>query len=230
MFAREARDALASMRFLDLSPDAMRIPALPGQLVLGDRGENLSAVLQDICATPERKSSLVKWVRELTPVDVIDFEFVPDQTGRVLVTLIEGNSRRTSAYSASDGTLRFLAMVAAFLGPEPARLYFFEELETGLHPTRLYLLLQLIERQVRSGASQVIATTHSPQLLAFLDPRAVEDAILAYRKEGDPRQMLVRLMDLPGARQLFAEKNVSRLYAGGWLEDAIAFAPEAQHP
>lgn len=225
-FARETLDALASMRFLDLSPDAMRLPSLPGQLVLGDRGENLSSVLQDICSDQDRKAALVKWVRELTPLDVTDFRFVPDQAGRLLVALVEANGRETSAYSASDGTLRFLAMVAAFLGEEPARLYFFEELETGLHPTRLHLLLQLIESQVRAGSSQVIATTHSPQLLAFLTAATIEDALVTFRKEGEPSQHLRRLTELPDAKRLFSEKNLSRLYAAGWIEDAIAFSNE----
>jgi len=34
-------------------------------------------------------------------VDVTDFEFVPDQTGRILVNLIEADGNRTSAYSAN---------------------------------------------------------------------------------------------------------------------------------
>lgn len=223
---REALGALSSMRFLDLSPDAMRLPSLPGQLVLGDRGENLSSVLQEICSKEERKAALIKWVRELTPLDVTDFRFIPDHAGRLLVTLVEGNGRETSAYSASDGTLRFLAMVAAFLGGEPARLYFFEELETGLHPTRLHLLMQLIESQVRAGSSQVIATTHSPQLLAFLATSTIDDALVAYRREGEDSQHLRRLCDLPDARRLFHEQHLSRLYAAGWLEDAIAFSEE----
>ena len=132
---------------------------------------------------------------------------------RFLHGIARGYTLAEITYSASDGTLRFLAMVAAFLGPEPARLYFFEELETGLHPTRLHLLLQLIEGRVQAGASQVIATTHSPQLLAFLAPATVADAILAYRKEGDPQQSLVRLNELPGAGELFDQQNVSRLFA-----------------
>jgi len=87
---RQAMSALASMRFLDLSPEAMRLPSLPGQTVLGDRGENLSSVLQAICEKPELKQALVDWVRELTPLDASEFDFPPDQTGRILLTLVEG--------------------------------------------------------------------------------------------------------------------------------------------
>lgn len=221
--AQATIDALSSMRFLDLSPDAMRMPSLPGQEVLGDRGENLSSVLQAICDEPAQKEAALEWIRELTPLDVIDFEFAPDQTGRVLVTLVEANGQRTSAYSASDGTLRFLAMIAAMLGGKPARCYFFEELENGIHPTRLHLLLQLTEQQVSRGRTQVIATTHSPQLLSFLSREAQENAALIYRLEGAPDARIKRIVDIPEARRVIDEQDLSRLHGTGWLEDAVAF-------
>jgi hypothetical protein len=214
-------DVLRSMRFLDLSPDAMRIPSLPGQNVLGDRGENLSSVLQAICKNPMRKRALTAWLRELTPLDVADFEFPSDQTGRVLVSLVEEGGVKTSAYSASDGTLRFLAMIAAFLGPDSAHFYFFEELETGLHPTRLHLLLSLVEQQTRRREAQVVATTHSPQLLAFLSRDTLECASLTYRLSGTPEQRVRRILDIPEARRLVDAQDAAKLFASGWLEDAV---------
>ncbi len=161
-FVHETIAALNSMRFLDLALDAMRRPSLPGQTVLGDRGENLSSILQAICEDPQQKKALVEWIRELTPMDAVDFEFIADQTGRILMTLVEENGSRISAYSASDGTLRFLAMIAALLGPEPARFYFFEELDNGLHPARLHLLLQLAAQKTSEGTVQMVTTTHYP--------------------------------------------------------------------
>lgn len=70
------------MRFLDLVPSRMREPAFPGQTVLGDRGEHLPTVLQTICEDPHRKETLVKWLRELTPMDVRDLDFPTDPSGR----------------------------------------------------------------------------------------------------------------------------------------------------
>ncbi len=95
-------------RFLDPKPDLMRKPAFPGQTVLGVNGENPPAVLQEICADEERKEVLSQWLRELTPMDVSDFEFPLDpNTGLVQLVILETNGRRTSAYSASYGSLRF---------------------------------------------------------------------------------------------------------------------------
>lgn len=226
--ARQALSALGSMRFLDLSPEAMRLPSIPGQTVLGDRGENLSSVLHAICEKPELKRALVEWVRELTPLDASDFDFPSDQTGRILLTLVEGNGQRTSAYSASDGTLRFLAMIAALLGTQPARFYFFEELENGIHPTRLNLLLALIEQKVAVGKIQMVATSHSPQLLGYLGTEARESASLIYRLADEAEGRIRRIMDIPEASRVLLGHEISRLHASGWLEDAVAFAEERE--
>jgi predicted ATPase len=221
--ARAALRALESMRFLDLDPDAMRRPSVPGQTILGDRGENLSSVLQAICENPTMKQALAAWIRELTPMDASDFEFPSDQTGRILASLVEKSGQRTSAYSASDGTLRFLAMIAALIGPEPARFYFFEELDNGIHPTRLHLLLQLIERKVTEGTIQMVASSHSPQLLAALSRDALESASLVYRFADENEAHIRRLLDLPEAQRVVEMQDTSRLLSSGWLEDAVAF-------
>ena len=168
-WAERVAQTLADMRFLDLSPDRMRQPAFPGQNVLGDSGENLPSVLKEICENERRKRTLAEWTRALTPMDVHDFEFPTEPTtGRVQLVLVERNSNRVSAYSASDGTLRFLAMLAALLGTNPARLYVFEEIDNGIHPSRQQLLIDLIEGQTAKGKYQVVTTTHSPDLIQLV--------------------------------------------------------------
>jgi predicted ATPase len=225
---RACLDILRSMRFLDLNPEVMRRASFPGQIVLGDRGENLSSVLQAICADPQRKRALVQWIQELTPMDAIDFEFPADQIGRVLVTLVEQHGQRTSAYSASDGTLRFLGMLAVLLGPESARLYCFEELENGIHPTRIDLLLQLIEQQAAQKNIQIVATTHSPQLLRLISPATLDYASLTYRLEGRPDAQIKRILDIPEARRIIEQHDLARLHESGWLENAVAFLEDEE--
>lgn len=222
-------EALRSMRFLDLDPDAMRQPSQPGQVILGDRGENLSSVLQAICGEPERKASLLEWVRSLTPMDAEDLDFVADFQGRVLVHLVEANGERVSAYSASDGTLRFLALVAALLSPDSGRLFFFEELDNGIHPTRLHLLLQLVTQACQQRHIQVIGTTHNPALLAFLDEEARKAALLVVRKEGDPASRVIPIDKLPDLTRILDTQDLGRLHTAGWLEDAALFS-ETESP
>ena len=229
-YARLALAELSSMRFLDLDPDALRRPSLPGQTILGDKGENLSSVLQGICTKPELKAALASWIAELTPMDATDFEFPADQQGRILVSLIERGGGHISAYSASDGTLRFLAMIAALLGPESSRFYFFEELDNGIHPARLHLLLGLIERQAERGTVQMVATTHSSELLALLDGKSLESASLVYRLPGSNEGRIVRILDIPGAADLIANQDLAKLHSTGWLEDAVYFSADEDGP
>lgn len=232
---RESMDAInllvnefAGIRFLEPDPDAMRRPSVSGSINLGEKGENLSAVLQDICSDSIRKQTLMTWLAELTPMDVVDFEFPSDLTGAVLAVLVERSGRKVSAYSASDGTLRFLAILAALLGRERGKCYFIEEIDNGLHPARLHLLVELIERQTAAGHVQVIASTHSPQLLDLLSPASREHASLIYRLPDSDDARITRIVDLPNAKDVLQSDSLAELHASGWLENAAAFGADPE--
>ena len=219
-------DAFASMRFLDLAPDSMRQPSFPGQTVLGDRGENLPSVLKALCTDPAHKDVLMQWTRELTPMDVEDLEFPLDPAGRVHLVLRERGGMTTTAFSASDGTLRFLAMLAALLGPDSAQLYFLEEIDNGIHPSRLSLLVDLIERQTAKGKTQVIATTHSPELLTIMGDSTFEHTSVVCRLEGAQDAVIRPVAKLGNAAKLRKTQGLGRLLTSGWIETAVTFSEE----
>lgn len=219
-------DAFKLMRFLDLNPDSMRLPSLPGQNILGEKGENLSSVLQYICNNSQTKEALIQWVEEFTPMEAVDFEFIQDQTGKILLNLVEKNNQKISAYSASDGTLRFLAIIANLLSGKPASFYFFEELENGIHPTRLNLLLQFIQRKVKEGNIQIIVTTHSSLLLDFLSEETLKYAHLTYRLENQNYAKITRILDIPEAEKIIKEQSLTRLHQAAWLENVMEFIDE----
>jgi len=66
----------------------------------------------------------------------------------------------------SDGTIRFMAILAQLLSPSPPPLICLEEPELGLHPDALALLATLL-RDV-STRTQLIVTTHSDVLVSAL--------------------------------------------------------------
>jgi len=221
---------LAEIRFLDLVPDLMRQPAFPGQLVLGDNGQNLPTILQDICSNTARKAVLIDWIRELTPMDVIDFEFpVNPQTGLVQLSLKTSSGSSISAYSASDGTLRFLAMLAALLSENSAGLYFFEEIDNGIHPARLRLLVDFLEKQTAKRGLQVVTTTHSPDLLSMMGDSTFEFTSVVYNRGDQAGSIIKNIPELPDISSLRKEQGLGRLHASGWMEDALEFtADEAE--
>ena len=215
---------LEHIRFLDFSPERMRDPSIPGAAMLGDNGENLPSVLEAICTDAQRGKNLMSWMQELTPMDVKDFDFSRDPSGRVHLQIVERNGRKVSAYSASDGTLRFLGILAALLGPNEGGLYFFEEIDNGIHPNRLWLLMDFIERQTAKGNIQVITTTHSPALLGWMNETTFEHTSVVYRDEYWADSVIRPIADLYNLRELRNSQGLGRLFTGGWLETALKFS------
>ena len=220
---------LDNMRFLEPSPDRLRQPAFPGQTVLGDSGDNLPTVLRKLCEDSARRDALLEWTRELTPMDVADFDFPVDATtGWVQLAIKEHDGRTVSAYSASDGTLRFLAMLATLLDDDTTGLHFFEEIDNGIHPSRLRLLVDLIESRTREKDIQVVTTTHSPELLAMVSDRTFGDTSVVCRRPETSDAVIRRVADLPNADELRHSQGLGRLHTSGWFEDAIYFEDDEE--
>ena len=178
--------------------------------------------MQAICADAKSKEALIEWTRELTPLDVVDMQF-PEVSleGKIQLQVVETGGREISAESASDGTLRFLAFAAALLGTEPARFYFFEEIENGIHPNRAHLLINLLRNSTRKGGIQVAGTTHSPALLNFLDEASLHDASLVYR--AGTVSKIRSFADIPALWQVAGKSRAGELHGSGWFENAAEF-------
>lgn len=77
-----------------------------------------------------------------------------------------GLLRPLKAAELSDGTLRYLLLVAALLSPRPPALMILNEPETSLHPDLLPALGRLVARA--AAHSQIILVSHAPDLVAAL--------------------------------------------------------------
>ncbi len=76
---------------------------------------------------------------------------------------VRWKTSETSAVDLSDGTLRFLFLLTVLASPNPADVIAIDEPEIGLHPAMLPIIAEyVVEAALRT---QVIFTTHSPQLL-----------------------------------------------------------------
>src|SRR5947208_8275222 len=83
----------------------------------------------------------------------------------------------------STGTLRILAILAALRHPKPPPLLVIEEVENGLDPRTLHLLVEEIRVAITGGITQVVLTTHSPYLLDLLD---LSQIVVVEREDGLP--------------------------------------------
>ena len=107
----------------------------------------------------------------------------------------DGLLRPLSAQELSDGTLRYLLLVAALLTPRPPPLMVLNEPETSLHPDLLPALGRLIAKA--SEHTQVWLVTHSNRLVASLE-RARECNSLALEKVlGQTRIIDQNMLDAP---------------------------------
>jgi predicted ATPase len=70
----------------------------------------------------------------------------------------------------SDGTIRFIAILATLLTPNPPPLVCIEEPEMGLHPDAMTLIAELLVEA--SERMQIIVTTHSDSLVSALTNHA----------------------------------------------------------
>ncbi len=65
----------------------------------------------------------------------------------------------------SGGTLRVLAILSQFVLPKKPPVLFIDEIENGLDPHTIGLILSLIQQEYHSKGMQVIVTSHSPYFL-----------------------------------------------------------------
>ncbi|HWG03841.1 MAG TPA: AAA family ATPase, partial [Beijerinckiaceae bacterium] len=78
-----------------------------------------------------------------------------------------GLLRPLKAAELSDGTLRYLLLIAALLSPRPPTLMILNEPETSLHPDLLAPLARLIARA--SERSQIVVVSHASALVSELE-------------------------------------------------------------
>jgi predicted ATPase len=89
------------------------------------------------------------------------------------------------SWRLSDGTLKFLCLLAVLLEPNPAPLICIEEPEVGLHPEAIQIVTEaLVEASERT---QLIVTTHSEALIDALSERP-EDVLITERDADNSTQ------------------------------------------
>lgn len=143
---------------------------------LHDGGDNLAVVLQDLDFKGVH-ARIQSYVREFCD----RFEDVKFRlNGPIAQTYIQesGLAEPLSAVRLSDGTLKFLCLLAVLLNPDIPPLICMEEPEVGLHPDAIKIVAEaLVDASERT---QLIVTTHSEALIDALSHRP-EDVLVCER-------------------------------------------------
>lgn len=99
-------------------------------------------------------------------------------SGSIHLYVDEGEGVRIPATRLSDGTLRYVCLLAILLHPEPPSMIAIEEPELGLHPDLMPTIARLLIDA--SSKTQLLVTTHSKALVDALTPRP--DAVIVCEK------------------------------------------------
>jgi predicted ATPase len=124
---------------------------------------NLGLFLNRLRRQPKAKAALLKGLRDLYD-GLTDFD-VSVEGGTVQIFFTEGDFA-IPATRLSDGSLRYLALLAILCDPVPPPLIGIEEPELGLHPDLLPKVADLLVEA--SQRTQLIVTTHSDVLVDAL--------------------------------------------------------------
>ena len=194
----QLRESIRGWRFYDhfrTDPDApVRQPQLGTRTpVLHHDGRDLAAALQTILevGNPE---ALHAAISDAFPGARLEIECVPG--GHFYIEFYqEGLLRPLSAAELSDGTLRYLLLVAALLTPRPPSTMVLNEPETSLHPDLLPALARLIIGA--SQHSQVWVVSHARRLIAALQQDPECNCIVLEKNLGQTEVVGQRMLDQP---------------------------------
>ena len=174
---------------------------------LNEGGANLALVLSHFQG--ENKRKLVAALQELFD-GIVDVN-CPVTGGTVSLFLEERDGRQIPASRLSDGTLRYLCLLAILLHPEPPSLVAIEEPELGLHPDLLPTLSDLLAQA--SERSQLIVTTHSDVLVDALTDKP-ESVVVCEKYAG---QTAMQRLDKDELTEWLEEYSLGDLWTSGQL-------------
>jgi predicted ATPase len=126
-------------------------------------GQNLIPVLKTLYEG-DFKDAIDSGMSAAFPDDYEELSFRETEPNRrQLYVRRKHGHREDSAADLSDGTIRFLLLLAILATPDPPPLIAIDEPESGLHPSMLAIIAEFAA--AAATRTQVILSTHSPQML-----------------------------------------------------------------
>lgn len=187
------------------------------QVRLDSDGQNLVAVLHTLYTTNrDFKKQLNTAMRAAFGREFEELEFPPAEDQRVQMRL-HWKSLKSAQSTAdiSDGTLRFLMLIAILASPASGDFIAIDEPETNLHPSMFPILADLAAEASRT--KQILLTTHSPEFLDALGPKQPTTTVVQ-NVEGETRLATVSGDDL---QKWLKRYSLGQLFESGELEALV---------
>jgi predicted ATPase len=167
---------------------------------------NLGLVLSRFGREMDPKARLLGELGKLYP-DVTDYHI--DVQGGTVQLFLQEEQFSIPATRLSDGTLRYLCLLAILCHPEPPPLICIEEPELGLHPDVVVSLAELL--QDAATRTQLIVTTHSDVLVDCLS-ETPEDVIVCEKQDG---QSVLRRLEAGTLHRWLEKYTLGELWRRG---------------
>jgi predicted ATPase len=182
------KDFIRNWQFVSLMPQNMgserRQNLTTSHIKLEKDGSNIAEYLLDIKRRdPQAFEGIINTLQLVLPYSQDLQVALRSELERTVYLQLTEENFKVSGWLLSTGTLRILALLALLRHPEPPPLIIIEEIENGLDPSSVNLMVNEIREATESGKTQIILTTHSPYLL---DQLLLDHIILVERVEGQP--------------------------------------------
>jgi len=120
-----------------------------------------------------------------------------------------GESVRLLAPQVSDGLLRLIAISAMHELPQPPSVVMIDEIENGLHPHLVGTVVEMLEELAKRTEIQVVATSHSPIALNYVDDAS---HVLVVERDRRGRSRVKRLDTTGAYKRLGAQLDAGELW------------------
>ena len=220
-----ALEQMKGIFVLDPIPNHMRDYSPLAERLSSD-GSNIAGVLAalDDDRRREIQEKLTAYLREIPEKDIEGVwterigKFNTDAMLYCKEVWYEGDDCVVDARGMSDGTLRFLAIMAAMLTSEADNLIVIEEVDNGMHPSRAKILVNMLKELGRERNTDVLVTTHNPALLDAAGAPMIPFITVAHRDEKGKSQLTL-LEDIRDLPKMIAAGNIGELAANGRIEE-----------
>lgn len=181
---------------------------------LASNGQNLIAALHTLYTTDKDfKVDVNDAMRAAFGREFEALEFTPAEDQRIQMRLQWKSFKAAhSAADLSDGTLRFLMLLAVLVKRSRGDLVAIDEPETGLHPSMFPIIAEFAAEASRS--SQIIFTTHSPEFLTALGPHGPSTTVVQ-AVDGETK---LNVLDSEDLKRWLEKYRLGEMFLAGDLE------------
>jgi len=182
-----------------------------GETILDEDGGNLVGVLHQLSQVQPKFLSELNSLLKILFRDFARISFPSNERGEILIRWEDANGQIANTAQLSDGTLKFLCLIAILKNPNLPALIGIDEVDANLHPKMQVILAGMFEEAALH--TQIIATTHNPDFVSMFGP---DEIVILQQHKGETE---MRRFSTKGALELWLKHFTTRkLWLMGELE------------